>query len=127
MPSTDQPHQPGPGQPSRPDLGQPYKAPKPEFKGSRSTEVPSEFTNRKPKRVIVAVLLAFFLGMFGAHNFYLGRLPQAIIQLAITLLSFLILFFIPWIWAFVEMFLILTAKPDSKWSKDGDGYPLVYG
>lgn len=38
------------------------------------------------KNQVVAALLAFFLGCFGAHNFYLGRITRAIIQLIITII-----------------------------------------
>lgn len=39
------------------------------------------------KSGLVAYLLWFFLGMFGAHRFYLGSTGPAIAQLVITLVS----------------------------------------
>lgn len=55
------------------------------------------------------VLLAWFLGLFGAHNFYAGYTKRAIVQLLLTLFSG-ILFFLPLlvvqIWALADMCLI---------------------
>ena len=45
----------------------------------------SAVANSKSK--VVAALLAFFLGYFGVHNFYLGYTGKAIAQLLVTLLS----------------------------------------
>lgn len=41
-------------------------------------------------RQVTAALLAFFLGTFGAHNFYLGRKKQAIAQLLLSILGFIL-------------------------------------
>ena len=56
------------------------------------------------KTALVAYLLWFFLGWFGAHNFYLGRIGVAVAQLilTITILGFLITFF----WVIIDAFLI---------------------
>jgi TM2 domain-containing membrane protein YozV len=56
------------------------------------------------KTAVVAYLLWFFLGWFGAHNFYLGRIGVAVTQLilTITVLGILITFF----WVIVDAFLI---------------------
>lgn len=40
-----------------------------------------------PRNRILYVLLAFFLGCFGIHNFYAGRLASGLIQLLLTLFS----------------------------------------
>src|ERR1700709_2153686 len=39
----------------------------------------------QPKSRVAFVLLAVFLGSFGAHNFYAGYTRKAVIQLSITL------------------------------------------
>jgi TM2 domain-containing membrane protein YozV len=54
--------------------------------------------------VCVAYLLWFFLGYFGAHNFYLKRTGVAVVQLilTLTLIGMLIVFF----WHLVDAFLI---------------------
>uniref|UniRef100_UPI002FE277B1 TM2 domain-containing protein n=1 Tax=Corynebacterium nuruki TaxID=1032851 RepID=UPI002FE277B1 len=44
-----------------------------------------------PKSKIAAALLAFFLGGFGVHNFYLGLKNRAIGQLATTVLSIILM------------------------------------
>ncbi len=71
--------------------------------GVRQLPVPSTFGANAPngKNKIVAALLAFFLGGFGAHKFYLGRIGQGVLYL---------LFFwtaIPFIIAFIEFILLL--------------------
>ena len=56
------------------------------------------------KTAVVAYLLWFLLGWFGAHNFYLGRTGVAITQLilSITIIGLLITIF----WVLVDAFLI---------------------
>jgi len=49
------------------------------------------------------ILLGIFLGVFGIHNFYAGYQGKGIAQLLITVLSFGILGFIPWIWSIIEV------------------------
>lgn len=75
-------------------------------------------TNTKSK--VVAALLAFFLGYFGVHNFYLGYTGKAIAQLLVTLLSCCMLFFVSGIWGIVDGILILTGKI----AVDAKGNPL---
>ncbi|MFC0410591.1 TM2 domain-containing protein [Roseomonas elaeocarpi] len=66
------------------------------------------------KSTLIAYLLWFFLGWFGAHRFYLGRTGSGVAQLVITLVSItlsfvgvgVIGFFVVGIWAFVDAFLI---------------------
>ena len=55
-----------------------------------------------PKSRTVALLLGFFLGVFGAHRFYVGKTTSAILQL-ITLGGL-------GIWWFVDMILIVTGS-----------------
>lgn len=70
------------------------------------------------KSGVAYALLAWFLGMFGAHNFYAGYTKRAIAQLLLTVFSW-ILFFIPLvvvqIWALADMCLI---------NKDAQGRPF---
>jgi TM2 domain-containing membrane protein YozV len=56
------------------------------------------------KTALVAYLLWFFLGIFGAHNFYLGRTGVAVTQLilSITIIGIVI----TWVWWVVDAFLI---------------------
>jgi TM2 domain-containing membrane protein YozV len=60
------------------------------------------------KSRLAAALLAFFLGAFGIHNFYLGRINRGIAQLILTLL--VITSFISYIWAIVEAVLITVGR-----------------
>lgn len=85
---------------------------------------------RAPKSKVVAALLAFFLGGFGAHNFYLGHTNRAVTQLVLYLVGFITsLLFIGifviaavGIWVFVEFIMILAGS--SGYDRDADGYPL---
>src|ERR1700684_4344819 len=56
------------------------------------------------KSAVIAYILWFFLGLFGAHNFYLGRKGVGIAQvlLTITLVGSVITIF----WVMVDAFLI---------------------
>jgi TM2 domain-containing membrane protein YozV len=56
------------------------------------------------KTALVAYLLWFFIGLFGAHNFYLQRTGVAVTQLilSLTLVGMLITVF----WVLVDAFLI---------------------
>jgi TM2 domain-containing membrane protein YozV len=56
------------------------------------------------KTVLVAYLLWFFLGAFGAHNFYLKRTGVAVAQLILTLT--IVGLIISLIWVLVDAFLI---------------------
>lgn len=80
-------------------------------------------TQYSDKSYIAAALLAFFLGAFGAHNFYLGYTRKAVIQLAMGLMTIFTLGIsgiAVGIWAFVEFILLLTGGI----STDGNGRPL---
>ena len=56
------------------------------------------------KTALVAYLLWFFLGLFGAHNFYLGRTGVAVAQLILSLI--LVGMVITIFWVLVDAFLI---------------------
>ena len=72
--------------------------------------------SKKQKSKLVAFLLALFLGIWGAHNFYLGFKKKAIIQVILYCLA------IGWsfIWAFIEVVMILIGRID----KDAEGNSL---
>ncbi len=61
--------------------------------------IETRVTNEGPN-IVVAYLFWFFLGIFSAHRFYLGRPGTAILQI----LSFFIL--IGFVWLFIDVFLI---------------------
>ena len=66
------------------------------------------------KSTAVAYLLWFFLGVFGAHRFYLGRIGSGLLLLALTaatwVLSFVLVGYLlaplPFLWVIVDLFLI---------------------
>lgn len=55
---------------------------------------------RADRNKIVAALLAFFLGIFGVHRFYLGRIGSGIAMLVLTCTFFGMI--ITGVWAFVD-------------------------
>jgi TM2 domain-containing membrane protein YozV len=56
------------------------------------------------KTAMVAYLLWFFLGLFGGHNFYLGRTGVAVTQLILSLIVVGLIITI--FWVLVDAFLI---------------------
>jgi len=60
------------------------------------------------KRIVPAMILCFFFGVFGAHRFYVGKIPTAIIQL-ITLGGL-------GIWMIIDLILIILRE-----FTDGEG------
>jgi TM2 domain-containing membrane protein YozV len=56
------------------------------------------------KTALVAYILWFFLGLFGAHNFYLGRTGVAVAQLILSLI--IVGLVITIFWVLVDAFLI---------------------
>ncbi len=69
------------------------------------------------KSKLVALLLAFFLGAFGVHDFYLGFTSYGILKIVITLVSCGTL---SWIWPLIDLIRILT----NSLSVDAAGNPL---
>lgn len=76
--------------------------------------IEQRLTNSKPSAG-VAYLLLIFLGLFGAHRFYLGRTGSAVAQLLLTIS--VIGFVISWFWVFIDLFLIpgmIREKQDAE-------------
>jgi TM2 domain-containing membrane protein YozV len=55
---------------------------------------------RSDRNKIVAALLAFFLGIFGVHRFYLGRIGSGVVMLVLTCTFVGVA--ITGIWAFID-------------------------
>lgn len=68
------------------------------------------------KSKLVAVLLAFFIGGFGVHDFYLGYTKYGVIKIVLTLCTG----FGGSIWALIDFIRLLTGSLD----KDANGVPL---
>ena len=81
-----------------------------------STECGEGPLSCKRKMKAVYVVLGFFLGSIGVHNFYAGYKRRAIAQLLITVLSFGYLLLVSWVWAIVEIIMV---------NDDASGRPLV--
>lgn len=67
------------------------------------------------KNKFVAGLLAFFLGTFGAHKFYLGFNRAGLIMLGGTMLGWMLLFIptmLVWVIALVEAFIYVTRSEE---------------
>lgn len=69
------------------------------------------------KSKLVAVLLAFFLGSLGIHNFYLGYTSTAIWQIVITVVT---CGTCSWIWPLIDFIRLLINNIDT----DANGVPL---
>lgn len=69
------------------------------------------------KSAVIAYVLWFFLGLLGAHRFYLGKTFSAIVMLALTLIGYLtlavgigfIILAIVALWWIIDAVLILLA------------------
>lgn len=65
-------------------------------------------TKGKKNSKVVALLLCFFVGMFGIHRFYLGHTGTAVTMLILTVL--IIPAIVTAIWTLVDLVLILLDK-----------------
>ena len=78
------------------------------------------FAAGAPTQWIVAVLLAFFLGTLGVHNFYLGYTTKGIIQLVLTIT--VIGIFVSGPWALIDFIMLLMRS--GSYATDAQGQPL---
>lgn len=73
------------------------------------------------KSAVAYVLLAFFLGVFGAHKFYAGKTTEGVIMLLMCTVGWV--FIVPvlavWIWAFIDFIIGLCnlSKPENLFKK----------
>lgn len=73
---------------------------------------------------LATLLFCIFLGIFGAHRFYVGKTQTAVAMLLITLLTgwlFGLGFFITGIWAVIDLIMIATAQ-----FTDGNGKVITW-
>ena len=78
------------------------------------------FAAGAPKQCMVAVILAFFLGTLGVHNFYLGYTTKGIIQLVLTIT--VIGIFVSGPWALIDFIMLLMRS--GSYATDAQGQPL---
>ena len=78
------------------------------------------FAAGAPKQWMVAVILAFFLGTLGVHNFYLGYTTKGIIQLVLTIT--VIGIFVSGPWARIDFIMLLMRS--GSYATDAQGQPL---
>ena len=78
------------------------------------------FAAGAPKQWIVAMLLAFFLGTLGIHNFYLGYTTKGIIQLVLTIT--VIGIFVSGPWALIDFIMLIMRS--GSYATDAQGQPL---
>lgn len=87
--------------------------------GDKATAVYLDSHTSVNNKKIAAALLAFFLGAFGAHKFYLGYTKQGVIMLLVFLFGFILLG-LPsvaiGVIAFIEFVIYLT-KSDDEFEK----------
>ncbi|MCL2865100.1 MAG: NINE protein [Lachnospiraceae bacterium] len=79
------------------------------------------------KSKLAAGLFGIFLGYFGVHNFYLGNMTKAVIQLLLSVVGvwfFGVGMIAASIWGLVEGILILSSREGSKWHQDAKGIEL---
>lgn len=78
------------------------------------------FAAGAPKQWMVAVILAFFLGTLGVHNFYLGYTTKGIIQLVLTIT--VIGIFVSGPWALIDFIMLIMRS--GSYATDAQGQPL---
>jgi TM2 domain-containing membrane protein YozV len=66
---------------------------------------------KSPKNWIVTLLLCWFLGVYGAHRFYAGKIGSGVLQL-LTLGGL-------GIWTLIDLIMIIVGS-----FKDNDGLPI---
>ena len=70
------------------------------------------YPGRSEKRILVAFLLCFFVGVFGVHRFYAGKVGTGILQL-LTLGGL-------GVWVLVDLIVLVTGN-----FRDGDGEKIT--
>lgn len=81
------------------------------FTYSEQMFIESEVEKRRKSKLFACVLL-FFLGIFGAHRFYLGKNKTGLIQLVFTILNCILMminfFFFPFFFLAIVPILFVT-------------------
>ena len=117
------------GQPQGQAYGQPYGQPQGQVYGQPFAPQ-GAYAATAPKSMVVAILLAFFLGTLGVHNFYLGFTQKGIVQLVITVIGWatsvlivgLFAVLAVGVWVIVDIIQIATRQ--GQYVADANGVPL---
>lgn len=85
----------------------------------------------QPRSKLIALLLAFFLGPFGAHDFYMGKTSKGIIMLLLWTVGCLIGIgpIIGAIWLLIDLIGIAVSTPTGpmqSYAYDGRGVPMTW-
>ena len=76
-----------------------------------------------PKSRLATTLLAWFLGHFGAHRFYIGKTGTAVVMLILGIVGWAtiwifglgLVFLMPvWIWALIDFIIAVTGNMRDK-------------
>ena len=93
-------------------------------KNPRSTSAnwQSQTTHNNPdgRSKLAAGLFGIFLGGFGIHSFYLGKIGMGILQIIVTIVTC----GLGSLWGFIEGILILCSKSGGAYHKDVNGCEL---
>lgn len=79
--------------------------------------------HQPPRQLLIVVILALFAGLFGLHNFYLGHTNRGLVQLLVSVCTLGFAAPFVWLWAVVELILIVTRS--GSYAFDAFGRPLV--
>lgn len=88
-----------------------YQAETPQTDDHESSieNIPVDYGNTScvnQKSLTITYILCIFLGIFGAHRYYVGKIPSAVVMTLITLLTFGFGVFVTVIWEIIDLFLI---------------------
>lgn len=90
--------------------------------GTPAAAVVAEPSDISPKSRTAATLLAFFLGTFGGHRFYLGKTGTAVVMLLLGIIGIATTFFVigyvfltvVWIWAIIDFIFCIIGRMRDK-------------
>ena len=79
-----------------------------EFQAQKDAVQSNNADSYEPKSQTVYVVLAFFFGLLGVHNFYIGRWKRGLAQLFLTLFTLFIGSIITYLWVIINIFAMKT-------------------
>ncbi len=99
---------------SQEEPAQKYQAPEVPKLGTINNQTMGDtYVQKSPKSKTIAIILALFLGVYGAHDFYLGYTKNGIIKIVLTLS--VIGIFVSGPWTIIDLIkIICNGKLDSN-------------